>query len=483
MKFSFSTTFELIKLSCTSLTNETLYNVLVDAIGGYPIYNSGTLKKWKDGNPIPKDLIDSYLNLGMRGMTNYLQSSLIPKIKYGMTKKLTQIILEIIEIDPNLNNDDPLGFPEAPSKKKLLESNEYVLPELIANILFYSMCNNSKPDKQDELYLKDLKQNGFIAKNPRNFVLKISPPIERPSPINLTAKIKSFKDTFTQIHSSLQTSLPSTTVLEIYSLNIKNGNFSFEYIKNFIKLNISSYTFSTLVKEEYAKADMVENLTYDAVAKIAKTQTQNNSQNFVDLMIYSFLECALKAPKLLSSFELRSKDKNRIAHSSGIHLLQKGTIGPNNQLVFGATALNGNLPSAVEEIVKQILNIKQNETNEYSFVNQATLYSTFSKEATDYLKEALIPSPYGIPTIDNAFGIFITYPININKNGLSNSQIKEKIEDKMKSDIINIIPLIEKSILDNKLENHSFFFYFLPLDEPQKNAESLLSSLMPKGDN
>lgn len=75
-----------------------------------------------------------------------------------------------------------------------------------------------------------------------------------------------------------------------------------------------------------------------------------------ELLLYSFLEEKLKAPKLMSRVELSTDAKQYASSCDGIHLLTSGVSGmPYHQVVFGASSIVGDLTYAIDAALRVLL--------------------------------------------------------------------------------------------------------------------------------
>ena len=88
------------------------------------------------------------------------------------------------------------------------------------------------------------------------------------------------------------------------------------------------------------------------------------------MLLYSFLEEKLNAPKLMSRVELSTDDKQYASTCDGIHLLMSQTSGlPYHQVVFGKSSIVGDLTYAIDAAFDIILEIENNEDKNLHMVD------------------------------------------------------------------------------------------------------------------
>ena len=96
-----------------------------------------------------------------------------------------------------------------------------------------------------------------------------------------------------------------------------------------------------------------------------------------ELMLYVFLEEGLDAPKIMSKIEF-SQHGGIASRSDGIHLIATTEFGrPFNQLVFGASNIEGKLEQAVDRAFERILKIEENTDIEFSIVENTAYNLVF----------------------------------------------------------------------------------------------------------
>ncbi|WP_346683701.1 Hachiman antiphage defense system protein HamA [Anaerostipes butyraticus] len=112
--------------------------------------------------------------------------------------------------------------------------------------------------------------------------------------------------------------------LRLFHLNIHNNKFNPEEMKKFLYRNIGDYVFSR-TKIQHFK---VNGDAYAIVSQVLTVLQKNGGANLKDmvselgeLLMYSFLEEKLNAPKLMSRVELTTDAKQYASACDGIYLI------------------------------------------------------------------------------------------------------------------------------------------------------------------
>ena len=225
--------------------------------------------------------------------------------------------------------------------------------------------------------------------------------------------------------------------------------------------------FSRAQRNNYNLEGKEKNITALAIkAYNRKLKSTTETNHFNEIMLYSFLECVLKAPKIFSKMELQNKSGEYSTFSSGIHVLslKTGTL-PFNQFVFGASNTVDSLETAVDNSFSQIEKMLSSKNEEYELLENTILNKEFDAKTNDVLYSMIVPQKgSGVKKPDKAFGMFLGYTINLSNEGLSNDEFRLLIKDKMEKDLNSITMYINKKISEKGLMNYSFYVYVLPLN-------------------
>ena len=228
--------------------------------------------------------------------------------------------------------------------------------------------------------------------------------------------------------------------LRLFHLNIRNNKFNPEEMKTLLYRNIGEYVFSRAKIENFKVSGDAFAVGAQAIRVINKNgsaDVKGTGAELGEMLLYSFLEEKLKAPKLMSRVELSTDAKQYASTCDGIHLLTSGTSGlPYHQVVFGASRIVGDLTYAIDAAFNSILEIENNEDNELHMVDTAL------------------------------------YPLH---------EFPDIAEEKMQADIKRNTDYILNKIQVNGLGQHSFYFYVLPFNDAETEKKAIMEAVL-KGD-
>lgn len=137
--------------------------------------------------------------------------------------------------------------------------------------------------------------------------------------------------------------------------------------------------------------------------------------------MFCFLEGHLGAPKILSKLELKTSPDMPVFKSDGVHCLDLGK--GNFQLIFGESKLYKDLTNGLHEAFKSIADIKKATVDgcdgisyDKGLLSSYIDRETFSEAEMDFMKKIIYPGAVSdMPIVDDAFGIFLGYEIDISK--------------------------------------------------------------------
>ncbi|USS85612.1 DUF1837 domain-containing protein [Fructilactobacillus myrtifloralis] len=116
---------------------------------------------------------------------------------------------------------------------------------------------------------------------------------------------------------------PIETEIKIYSPSILNKRFDYEYLINQL-VNINIYY--SLTYDEVKR--LKENDDFGSLSKLARSKFRDSSENDGEggeILLYSFLEGDLKAPKILSKMPLKTNSNHYVFGADGVHFLKMKT--------------------------------------------------------------------------------------------------------------------------------------------------------------
>lgn len=185
-----------------------------------------------------------------------------------------------------------------------------------------------------------------------------------------------------------------------------------------------------------------------------------------EVLLYSFLEGHLNAPKILSKMELKTSPEHYVHGSDGVHLLQVGD--KDYQLIFGESKMYADLNQGIKAALTSVAKVQDDSFDFDTWLVQSELLKeSLSSEKLEILEAILLPTARGTQPVrkTNAFGVFIGYEIDATAlkfedftGGEIETELRKLAEDKVRAEI----DTIKKEIVDRGLDGCYFHMYAVP---------------------
>lgn len=273
--------------------------------------------------------------------------------------------------------------------------------------------------------------------------------------------------------------------LRLFHLNIRNNKFNPEAMKTLLYRNIGEYVFSRARIEHFkisGDAFAVGNQALRVLNKNGGADVKGTGAELGEMLLYSFLEEKLKAPKLMSRVELSTDAKQYSSTCDGIHLLTSGISGlPYHQVVFGSSSIIGDLTYAIDAAFDSILEIENNEDKELHMVDNVIFDRLLNDDEVELAKEIFIPSPNKSTPYNTSYGVFLGYTLGLDPTQYPIMDFPDIVEEKMQEDIKRNIDYIINKIQATGLGQHSFYFYVLPFNDAETEKKAVMEAVL-KGD-
>lgn len=294
--------------------------------------------------------------------------------------------------------------------------------------------------------------------------------------MQLSVPDQSFLDSFEYIGSHFLDQY-NKNKMNVFMLRVNANEFDYDSLIRNLMEPVITYSISRQVRAEYANKP--HTLTKKAISRFV--DYSKNTGELGELLLYAFLECHLGAPKILTKLELKTSNNLYVNGADGVHFLK--LPNGNYQLIFGESKTNDNLSTSLNEAFSSIADFK-NEINkkgqrktginyEKSLISDNLSKESFSQEDIDFITSLIYPIKENKFYVDDAFGIFIGYQMDISTSdkSLPNDIFKDKIKKIILNEISSKFSQINKKIIEKNLVGHSFYIYVLPftnLDESRK---------------
>ena len=267
--------------------------------------------------------------------------------------------------------------------------------------------------------------------------------------------------------------IQTKTLMHLHVLRIDGGEFAIaplytELVNSSVSYVLSRQNMGRLLNDKTRIMEVT-----NKVRAQFKTPDPNAGEGG-ELLLYSFLEGHLGAPKILSKMELKTSAEHYVHGADGVHLLQVDTN--DYQLIFGESKMYGDAKGKVGSSAK--LGIKAafesiGNLRDASFAFDTWLVeSELLKESLDQAKVELLASVLLPPANDsssirktNAFGVFIGYELDVTNfpfAELSEAEIENQLRQMAQCIIAAEVETIKQEVNDRGLGGHHFHMYAVP---------------------
>ena len=425
---------------------------------------------------VPGDVIAASYTANLSDVEDRVRAHVIPYIDESKTALVAAAILDTLEKD-SATNDSKIGRS---TKSELLSQKKINLPNLIANVLLFAA------DTSDNTFCKSFVDTitadymNNLNDKAAKIIIEISPHVER-SELTPSITLPYLNDIFTEIKHEAELHLINHSDLKLYHLNIQNSEFTYSGLVEYLLDNIGSYVYSRSKLKEFEAEHKERSIGLKAVRLMnasGKPGQKGTGNDLGEILLYSFLEESLNAPKILSKVEIKREMGHLTSKSDGVHLVKLSNNGKTSfQLIFGTSTIAPNITECVKESIKAAAEIKDNRC-ELFMVEGSINKARFDDETTAFLKKILLPSRASDQSYDSAFGIFIGYSLGLSSEEYSNDNFRQMVIEKTIEDIKSIVPEIISEIKSNSLSAHSFYFYFVPFNDADKDKLQIMEDLL-----
>lgn len=266
--------------------------------------------------------------------------------------------------------------------------------------------------------------------------------------------------------------LQAKTKMHLHVLRVDGGDFALAPLFTELANNSLSYVLSRQNMEKVLQDGRIVEFV-DKVKERFKAPDPNAGEGG-ELLLYSFLEGHLGAPKILSKMELKTSAEHYIHGTDGVHLLQ---VGQNEyQLIFGESKMYGDIAGRVGSSAKRAIkaafaSVGKVLENSFEFdtwlVESELLKESLDQTKIELLSSVLLPATNGDDPIkkSNAFGVFIGYELDVTSlplEDLSADEIEAKLRELANDAIAVEAETIKKEVKDRGLGGYHFHMYAVP---------------------
>ena len=429
---------------------------------------------------VPPDVVDAARNTAYEDSVRGFDENVVGLIADANAKQFIYAIKAVLR-DDCISDDTVIGNVSGFEKKNILKSNKFIMASLLACLFRYAIVDVSNTDCAADL--KNFEKNylTFVETSCQIFIDPLpnedEDDEEENTPLQRTMNDGTFSRTFRKISSVVVEGITHPSTANIYCADLNNGRLRFAKIKEFLADNIGTYVFSRSKVESFKKRP-VGAIGTQALIEFSKAYGASAATVLGELILYVFLEQELNAPKIMSKIEF-SQHNGLASKSDGIHLLATNEHGrPFNQLVFGASNIEGDLKTAVDRAFERIVSIEQNIDSEFKTVENTAYGLMFDSNTIEYLRDVMIPRKQFHHKPDMAFGMFLGYTLKTDSPVTDSAMYREAAEEQLRKDVVSVKDYIANVIKQKHMEGYTFYCYVLPFNDAPTERTGLIDEIL-----
>lgn len=271
--------------------------------------------------------------------------------------------------------------------------------------------------------------------------------------------------------------------LELFTCQLNANNFNYSQMIESLLEAVAYFSISRKKLSEYQSSPM--KLSQRAREKFK--DYKKNKGELGEFLLFCFLEGHLGAPKVLSKLELKTATNMYVNGSDGVHFLRL----PNNdyQLIFGESKVYADLTDGLRDAFNSVHDFI-NETSgsgdksginyEKHLISSNLFNETWTPEEEAFIEDLIYPKTDTNFNVDDAFGIFIGFEINItdDQKKLPNHEFRKFLNEQINDIVSRKIGNIESYISNNDLFGYTFHLYTMPFTNIDETREMILENLI-----
>ena len=104
---------------------------------------------------------------------------------------------------------------------------------------------------------------------------------------------------------------------------------------------------------------------------------------------------------------------------------------------------------------------------------------TFSEEERKFLENLIYPTSTRIFDVDDAFGIFIGFQIDVSEEekALPTADFRKLIRTRVDDEVSSYLTKIQSKIIENSLQGHNFYIYVLPFTDINSKRKKIMEAI------
>lgn len=464
--------------------NKTLCGALVKTIdeyyGGLLEANDSAVSRLLSctDNLSPADVIDPARSVKPESVSAGMQKYVLPLLD---TEKipLAMLALQDMALQSISEDDSKIGRM---SRADLMLMISFNPAEFLSDVLLYTATEVANKTGKDTI---SLVTKAYVEsfEECRDRITIESTAIVETEELDCTLKDSDFDVVFREVDHGEALSLKNKSGINLFYLDISDSAFDYMALNEYLFDSVGMYVYSRTQIQDFYDKKKVRSMGARALRLMkanGRPDQRGTGNELGEMLLFTFMEEGLHAPKLLSKVEISTSASRFNSKSDCVHLLKRKVNGETSfQLVFGASSISGKITDGIDAAFEVLAAIKNGKVVERQMVDSTLLNHTFDDETTAWLRQILIPNKARQAAPDMAFGVFIGYSLNVTAD--ANDAFRRDAVKKMEADIRDVIPYIEKKVADLNLGMHSYYFYFLPFNDAEKDKKQIMDVLLLGG--
>ena len=276
--------------------------------------------------------------------------------------------------------------------------------------------------------------------------------------ITSSVKAQQVVEGFIQLQSiNLFSGTGIQTELKIFMPRLNGKDFDYASFASDLRSILDSFVLNKKTIKKYVEEENYMELSLQARNKFRDVYVNNGELG--ELILYTFLEGNLRAPKILSKMSLKTSNNMFVNGADGVHLLKISES--NYHLIFGEAKMYAVFLDGFKAACKSLKEFIEN--------------SRVFQNDVDLISKIIYPSKNkNIYTVVHAYSVFVGFQIDIpdKKLYLSDEEYNLWIKDEIKIEIKKASAKMEDAIKKYSLIGKNFYLYVMPfikIDETRKN--------------
>lgn len=424
---------------------------------------------------LKKSLCESALTKGSKAISSDVVTYCVDVINAGSTGDLKNILCQLILESTNVEGDDVI-IETANITKNTILNDTSDFPVFLGSLIYFIFVNVLKEKHyKTKLDARNGEKAIFSDSDYRALVSqanKFKNPTFDISHLLTVEKKSNFDSVFSEVPNPNNLHSRTPNQFKLYCLDVDSDGFNYNQLREFITKNLNNYIYSRTEIKGFIEKGKIKLIGVEALREIKKHGGMNGDE-LGHILLYSYLECVLKAPKLFSHFET---SRNGIETTGTMHIAYIGGDTPMNQVIVGSADIEDSLLEGIDKALKTANELKGTIEGNFRFVDSAIFDKSLEYVDAQKIKDIIVPHKGKHTYIATGYGIFVGYKVALNPNDYATpEELAEALQNKMLEDINDNFSEIEDKIKEYGLENRSIYLYILPFNDPTNDKDSIIT--------